>query len=93
MYIGNISPKNTDLKFTGRCFDFTLHYENRTETSFDLVVNASNKQTLLCKDYLFFGNTELRHIDWYFEGGDHRITFNLTPDRVVDFDFNVLQVF
>jgi len=43
MYIGNISAKTPELKFTGRCFDFSLRYENRTESSFDLVVNASNK--------------------------------------------------
>lgn len=93
MYIGNISAKTPDLTFTGRCFDFKVHYENRTESSFDIVVTTSQKKSLLCKDYIFFGNNELRHIDLYFEGGDHRITFQLPAEAIVDFDFNGLQIF
>ena len=93
MYVGNISRKNQVLNFTGRCFDFNIKYDNETESSFDLVVTTSNKQGPLCKDYIFFANTELRHIDLYATHGEHRITFQVPPEAEVDFAYNGIQIF
>ena len=42
---------------------------------------------------MFFGNTEIRHIESFYFGGDHKITFNIPANGVIDLDFGGLKMF
>jgi len=77
---GAISPQNPEVKFTGRCFDFDIKYVSTGEFTFDVEVTTSNPKSLLCKDFLFFGNTELFHFDTFFMHGLHKFSFDMTND-------------
>lgn len=95
VFIGDISPMNPTVQFTGRCFDFNIAYVPTGEFTFDVEVTTTNPRSLLCKDFLFFGNTELFHFDTFFMHGTHKFTFDMTNDTnaQIDFNFGGLKIF
>lgn len=95
VYIGAISPLNPNHHFTGRCFDFDVKYVSTGGFTFDVEVTTSNPRSLLCKDFLFFGNTELFHFDTFFMHGMHKFSFDMTNDTnaQIDFNFGGLKIF
>lgn len=95
IYLADIGPGRPKAHFTGRCFDFDVEYVPTGDFTFDVNVTTSNPKTLLCKDFLFFANTELHHFDTFFMHGDHKFSFDMTgdSDAQIDFAFGGMQIF
>ena len=49
----------------------------------------------MCKDFIFFANTEIRHFETFFFHGKHTFSFDLNgnPDAQIDFNFGGLKIF
>ena len=96
LYIGSLAPNTQIIKSSGTCFNkVTFSYTvNQVENGLnDLVVNVETEdaQSLLCKDWFFFGNTEMYHVETFFFSGNHQITFKaLSKDSVIDLQHNGL---
>lgn len=49
---------------------------------------------MFCKDWFFFGTTELYHVETFFFHGKHKITFkNLNAEAKADINHNGIQVY
>ena len=94
-YGGYVSADHPTAKFTGRCFDFDIEYVPTGEHTFDINVFTSNPKDLLCKDYIFFGNSNIHHLDFYFFHGMHKFSFDITDDLNAqkDFAYNGMKIF
>lgn len=98
--VGALKDSNQKIQYgAGRCFE-------EINFSYDLVYNGTDLQevtvwvetlkpkSLLCKDWFFFANTEMQHVETFFFEGTHSITFkNLNADAKKDLAFNGLQVY
>lgn len=84
VYNGAVSESNPKASFTGKCFDYDVTYVPVDDSSFDLLVTTSNKQSATCRDNILFANTEIRHIESFYFKGDHKITINIPADGKPD---------
>lgn len=93
VYDGAVNSDMPHATFTGKCWDFDVTYEQTDPSSFDLVINTSNKQQAVCADNLFIANTEIKHIESFWFGGEHRITLNVPDNGQVDLAFGGIKMF
>jgi hypothetical protein len=93
VYDAAVNVDRPTATFTGECWDFDITYEQIDESSFDLLINTSNKQSLTCSDNLFIANTEIKHIETFWFSGEHRITLNVPADGQVDLAFGGIKIF
>lgn len=76
--------------------EFELEYVPSPENfdSIRLHVSASGKTSMFCKDYFFFGTSNLYHLDWVFLERNHVIEFtNLTEDDKIELKKEGLKLF
>lgn len=95
VFVADTTPKNPTATFKGMCFqEITMTYEQTSSSSFKLDMDFQNAKSLLCKELLFFGNTELYHFDLFFRKGKHSLTFNMpTVDEEKDVAFGGIKTF
>jgi hypothetical protein len=58
-----------------------------------LLITTSNRKTKTCSDNLFLANTEIRHIESFYFGGDHKITINIPDNGKEDLSYGGLNVY
>jgi len=92
VYNDYINDSNSHVTFEGRCFDFDVTYKAVDSNHFDLLINTSNKKSTLCYDNVFFGNTEIQHIESFYFKGAHTISFTIPEDGHVDLEFGGLKM-
>jgi len=86
VFAAQIDGKNPKATYQGRCFEeITFEYVKTSETSFDVNVTTANPKNSLCKDVIFFANTEIQHFEVFFFHGSHRLTFQMnSPEAQAD---------
>jgi hypothetical protein len=92
VYMGELVRKGQVINYgEGICFkDITLSYDYNlgSDGSIDdltVTIDAQKPKSLFCYEWMFFGNTEMRHIENIFTHGKHTITFkDLTADAKID---------
>lgn len=78
VFTGEITPENPTVTFEGICFSkISLTFNQTSDSSFDIIADLSGKRSMLCKDALLFANTEIRHFEIFFKGGQHKMSFNM----------------
>lgn len=92
--VGALSVSSPKVSFgEGRCFEsINFWYDtvyNGTEVQEVTVwIETEKPKSALCKDWFFFGSSELYHVDTFFYSGKHSITFNnLSPSAKKDIAF------
>lgn len=93
VYNGAVGPNSPHVAFSGKCWDFDITYEQVDESTFNLLITTSNRKSKTCSDNLFFANTEIRHIESFYFGGDHKITINIPANGQVDLNFGGLKIY
>lgn len=86
VFAAQIDGETPKATYKGRCFEeITFEYVKTSETSFDVNVTTANPKNSLCKDVIFFANTEIQHFEVFFFHGDHRLTFQMnSPEAQAD---------
>jgi hypothetical protein len=96
----SLSPSNGKAAFGGgRCFEeinfwYDAVYNGTVMTEVVVWIETLKPKSLFCKDWFFFGTTELYHVETFFFAGTHSITFtNIDTDARKDLAFTGLQVY
>jgi len=91
--LGDLSKKGQTIDYgEGICFkslklsyDYTTDAADGTLDEVMLTVTAEQPKSLFCHEWMFFGNTEMLHLENIFKRGKHVITFkNLSPEAKID---------
>jgi hypothetical protein len=80
VFAADLTPANPKGTFKGTCFDeIDLEYVAVNATAFQVKVTTAKPTTMLCSDYIMFGNTEFVHFEVFYGAfkGSHVINFNM----------------
>jgi len=97
VFAADLTPANPKGTFKGTCFgEIDMEYVPVNGTAFQVKVTTAKPSSLLCSDYIMFGNTEFVHFEVFFGAfkGNHVINFNMpTVSEQKDVAFGGVKAF
>lgn len=97
--IGSIKEKTQKITYEGLCFKeliFSIDFnENVKEAdTISVTVEAKEKKSMLCKEWMFMTLTEKHHVEYFFMEGLHKFEFkNLNLDDMMDFQAGGMRLY
>jgi len=92
VYNDFVNSRHPHVTFTGNCFDYDVQFEQIDFGHFNLHITTSNKHSTFCYDNVFFGNTEIQHVEGFYFEGDHTLSFTVPSNGRVDMEFGGLKI-
>ena len=95
VFAAEVSEANPKMTYQGRCFnEITFEYEKLSDTAFNVNVTTKDPRSKLCKDVIFFANTEIQHFEVFYFHGTHRLTFQMnSPEAQADVGYGGIKAF
>lgn len=95
VYLGALTPELSFTYTASDCFtSMDFSFAATSETTYEVTMTLGKKSSLLCHEYILFGDTESVHVQVFYESGTHVLKFNMpTFDEQRDLSFTGLRVF